>query len=220
MPTPLQFSTQDTDQLKELLNIGVSHAGTTLSDMVGRRVTISVPSMQLKNAQSASDFVIENPDDVTLAILLRLSGGIEGYVLLFFPHTAATHLLHALSGKTVGDIRALTEFDRSAFQEIGNVITGGMLKGLSQFLHVPLLHSVPDVVIDMGGAMFNSLFATMISHHDEFLSLDVSICVDASSGAITCDVDDQAMGRMFLLLGPATATRILDITHRINALQP
>ncbi len=218
MQIPLQFSTEDTDQLKEFLNIGVSHAGTKLSELVGRRVTISVPSMQIKSAQTASDFIIENPDDITMAILLRLSGGIDGYVLLFFPHTAAVHLLHALSGKTVGDLRALTEFDRSAFQEVGNVLTGGMLTGLSQFLHVPLLQSVPDVAIDMGGAMFNSLFATMIAHHDEFLSLDVSICVDASSDAITCDEGEQAVGRMFLLLGPETAGRILEITHRMSTL--
>ena len=211
----LQFSPEDTDQLKELLNIGVSHAGDTLSEMVGRRVSISVPTMHLKSAQKASHF-LENPNDITLAVLLRLSGGLEGYVLLFFPHAAAVHLLHSLSGKTIGDLRALDEFDRSVFQEVGNVLTGGMLKGLSQFLKVQLLQSVPDVVVDMGGAMFNSIFASMISH-DEFLTLNVSICVNATSNSITCDDGEEAAGQMFLFLGPESAKQVLDLTHKMIA---
>lgn len=214
--TSLQFSPEDTDQLKELLNIGVSHAGNTLSEMVGRRISISVPTMHLKSAKKASHF-LENPDDITLAVLLQLSGGLEGYVLLFFPHAAAVHLLHSLSGKTVGDLRALDEFDRSVFQEVGNVLTGGMLKGLSQFLHLQLLQSVPNVVIDMGGAMFNSIFAAMIKNHDEFLTLDVSICVNAKADSITCDDGEEAAGQMFLFLGPESAKRVLELTHQMTA---
>ena len=210
----LQFSPEDTDQLKELLNIGVSHAGDTLSEMVGRRVSISVPTMHLKSAQKSSHF-LENPNDITLAVLLRLSGGLEGYVLLFFPHAAAVHLLHSLSGKTIGDLRALDEFDRSVFQEVGNVLTGGMLNGLSQFLKVQLLQSVPDVVIDMGGAMFNSIFASMIKSHDEFLTLNVSICVNATADAITCDDGEEAAGQMFLFLGPESAKQVLELTHKM-----
>ncbi len=212
MANIFQLSESDEDQLRELVNIGVSHAGNTLSEMVGRRITVSVPGVTIRSAETRSQF-IENPTDVTVAILLRLSGVIEGYVFIFFPHDTAAHLLQVMSGKSVGDLRALDRFDRSIFQELGNVITGGMLQGLSRFLHVEMLHSVPDVVVDMGGAMFNSLVASMIALHEEFISLDVSVCVNASLSAVSCEDGAESTGRMFIFVGPAAAKRILEITN-------
>jgi chemotaxis protein CheC len=211
-----QLSESDEDQLRELVNIGVSHAGNTLSDMVGKRITVSVPGVTIRSAENSTQF-IENPSDVTVAILLRLTGAIEGYVFIFFPHDAAVHLLQVMSGKTIGDLRALDRFDRSIFQELGNVITGGMLQGLSRFLHIEMLHSVPDVVVDMGGAMFNSLVASMIALHEEFISLDVSVCVDASMGAVSCSDGAESTGRMFLFVGPTAAKKILEITGAMVA---
>lgn len=214
MTPPSLLTPEEIDQLSELLNIGVAHAGTTLSQMMGQRTTISVPSASLKNSGSALHF-IEKPNDITMAVLLRISGGLDGYVLLVFPHETAVHLLKALSGKTVGDLRALDAFDRSIFQEIGNVLTGGMLQGFGEFLHLSLEHSVPDVVIDMGGAMFNSLAADMIARHGEFFALDVTICVNPTADAVDCHAGEEITGRMFLFLGPDAVKDILALTNKI-----
>lgn len=212
MLTNFQLSESDNDQLRELINIGVSHAGNTLSEMVGKRITVSVPKLVVRNAETSSQFM-EQSSEVTIAILLRLSGVIEGYVFIIFPHDAAVHLLQILSGKTVGDLRALDRFDRSVFQELGNVITGGMLQGLSRFLHIEMMHSVPDVVVDMGRAMFDSVAVSMIALHEEFISLDVSVCVNASAASVACTDGDESMGRMFLFVGPTAARKILSLTN-------
>lgn len=211
MATLLDLSQEDRDQLKELLNIGVSHAGTKLSQMASRRVAISVPFIEIKNAETVS--TMTKGEEVSVAVLLQLSGGIEGYVLLYFPHHAAVYLLQSISGKEVGDLRAFDSYDRSVFQEVGNVLAGGMLTGLSQFLKVQLLHSVPDVVIDMSGAMFNSLSATMIASHDEYVSLDVAISVDDETEEVECEEGEEAIGRMFLFLGPEAAVHMLQLTR-------
>ncbi len=208
------LSAPDQDQLAELLNIGVSHAGTTLSQMVGRRIAISVPTVVLHEIDTVSLFAAR-PDDVTIAVLLRLSGGMEGYVFLLFPHDASISLLQTLSGKTVADLHTLNEFDRSVFQEIGNVVTGGMLTGLSKFLHLPLVQSIPDVVIDMRGAIFDSLAASMIQAHGKFFALDVAICVDAANDDVACNEHTEAVAHLFLFLGPEAAKRVLEFTHEM-----
>lgn len=212
MPILLDLSQDDRDQLKELLNIGVSHAGTKLSLMANRRVAISIPLIEIKNAKSASHFV-KGVEDISVAVLLQLEGGIEGYVMLYFPHHAAVYLLQSISGKKVGDLRAFDDFDRSVFQELGNVLAGGMLTGLSNFLHIQLLHSVPDVVIDMSGAMFNSLSASMIASHGEFVTLDVAISIDDDTKGIECEEEEDAVGRMYLFIGPDMTDRILQLTR-------
>jgi chemotaxis protein CheC len=216
MTNAFNLTPEDEDQLKELLNIGVSHASTTLSKLMAKRVAISVPTLSIKDEQTIRRSV-RDPEAVTVAVLLRLSGMLEGYVLLFFPYTAATRLLHSLSGKTVTDLRSLDQFDRSIFQEVGNVLTGGMLRGLSQFLHIEIVQSVPDVVIDMGGAMFNSISAAMIEKHNEYLSLDVAICVDARENSVSCEEGQEAVGVMYLFLGPDAADAILSVTRKMVA---
>lgn len=214
MTHAFHLTREDEDQLKELLNIGVSHASTTLSKMVGKSVTISVPNLDIKNERSMA-VEVRDPNAITVAVLLRLSGVLEGYVLLNFPYSASLHLLQTLSGKKNSDLRALDKYDRSIFQEVGNVLTGGMLKGLSQFLKIELMQSVPDVVIDMGGAMFNSISAAMIHQHNEFLSLDIAICVDAVPGTFSCKEGQEAVGSMYLFLGPEAADTILNLTNEM-----
>lgn len=212
MSTIFALTPEEKDQLGELVNIGVSHAATTLSLLLKRRVAISVPEITIKNASDVKDFV-ERSDDITIAVLLRVSGALDGYVFVSFPYAASVHLLSAMTGKTVGDLRALDAFDRSLFQEVGNVVTGGMLFGLSKFLHLRLEHSVPEVVVDMRGAMFNSLAASMIALHEEFLALDVSICVDVFSDSVSCNDDKATVCRLFFFAGPEAVARILEVTH-------
>jgi chemotaxis protein CheY-P-specific phosphatase CheC len=214
MTSLLQLTAEEKDQLAELLNIGVAHAGTTLSKLVGQRTTISVPTSSLKTSVSAAYF-IDQPQDITLAVLLRISGGLDGYVFLLFPRDTAVHLLHSLSGKKVGDLRALDAFDRSVFQEVGNVLTGGMLQGLEKFLHCSLHHSVPNVVVDMGGAIFNSLTASMLARHEEFFSLNVTICVNPLPDATDCHLGEEVTGSMYLFLGPDAVKEILTLTSKI-----
>lgn len=212
--TMFQLKDNDLDELRELLNIGVSHAGTTLSQLLSRRVTVSVPNVAVRNAETISS-LITHPNELLLSVLLRISGGVDGYVFVIFPHDAATHLLSALSGKTIGDLRALNSFDHSVFQEVGNVLTGGMLHGLSRFLHLNLMHSVPNVVVDMGGAMLNSVAVSMVALHEEFLSLNVAICVDATKDSVVCGSGEETRGEMFLFLGPEAVARILEVTGKI-----
>lgn len=210
-----QLSDQDHDQLSELINIGVSHASTTLSQMIGRRIAITIPSVSVKNAVNASQLG-KTTEDLTLSVLLRISGSLEGYVFLIFPRDAANRLLSTLSGKQVGDLRALDRFDRSIFQEIGNVVTGGMLTGLSQFLHMRLLQSVPEVVVDMGGAMFNSVAVAMIAQHEEFLSLDVGVCIDVPAPEISCEEERLALGRMYFFIGPKATNQVLEYFRKMT----
>lgn len=214
MQKMLALTKDDIDQLSEMVNIGISHAGTALSVMLGKRVTISVPVVEIKTVQTVPLFV-DQPNELTVSVLLRLAGGLDGYVFLFFPHAASTRILRVLTGKAVTDLRALDAYDRSIFQELGNVITGGMLLGLSKFLNTQLLHSVPDVVIDMSGPMFNSIAAAMFKSHDEFISLDVAVCVDAAKTAVQCDVDEEARGRMYIFIGPPAVEKILAATRRM-----
>ncbi|HSE35231.1 MAG TPA: chemotaxis protein CheC [Candidatus Paceibacterota bacterium] len=202
----------DADQLRELLNIGVSHASTKLSQFTNHRITISVPTVGLQSVVHPHDY-LPNPEEVSGAILLRFNGALEGFMLLIFTEIAVRHLLESLGGTPVGDIRTLDDYQRSALQEVGNIVAGGMLGGIGPLLSGKAVQSVPDVVIDSGASLINSIVAGLVHAHGHYVAIDVSICVDAREDVVACEGGDPALGRLFLFLGPDAADAALGFTR-------
>ena len=65
----------------------------------------------------------------------------------------AEHLVKKMMGDyATGDFN---EMEQSAFKEISNIITGAYLNALSSLTNLCILPSVPDLTIDMAGAILS-----------------------------------------------------------------
>ncbi|MCZ7399050.1 MAG: chemotaxis protein CheC, partial [Candidatus Methanoperedens sp.] len=67
------------DALKEVGNIGIGHATTSLSQMVNKRVWISLPDLKLIPLIKVPDLV-KNEAPV-IGIILELTGDTKGFLL-------------------------------------------------------------------------------------------------------------------------------------------
>ena len=65
----------------------------------------------------------------------------------------ALHLVKKLMGDYAQDIRG--EMEQSALKEISNIITGAYLNALSTMTGLRIEPSVPDLAIDMAGAILS-----------------------------------------------------------------
>lgn len=209
---PKSLDLVDADQLRELLNIGVSHASTKLSQFTNHRVTISVPTVGMKSVSKPKEY-LPDPDAIAGGILLRFSGSLDGFMLLIFTEPAVRHLLESLGGVTVLDIRAINEYQRSMLREVGNIVAGGMLGGIGPLLSGRVVQSVPDVVIDSGSSLLNSIVTGLVHAHGHYVTIDVAICVDAREDSVSCRSGDGALGKLFLFLGPDAADAALGFTR-------
>ena len=63
------------------------------------------------------------------------------------------HLVKKLMGDMAGE--ELGEMERSAFKEISNIITGSYLNALSTLTNLCIYPSIPDLAIDMAGAILS-----------------------------------------------------------------
>jgi len=143
------------DQLMEIMNIGASHASTALSQMIEKKVDLSVPRAHFDEIQNLNKF-IENKDEEVTTAILKIYGDAGGVMFFMFTSGNEAKIVNVLIGKTKNE-NERKELELSAVKEVGNVLAGASLAAFSKFLDMNLLHSVSDVVIDTAESIMNSV---------------------------------------------------------------
>ena len=145
------------DALRELGNIGASHAATTLSTILGTMISIKVPEIivvQLNNLGSYID------DAVAAMVVFQIQGQVAGggFIVLHIPRDSITKLTNIMLGQTTMD-REIDDMDKSALHEVGNIMVSSFLDACATLLSVIMLPSPPSMVIDMPLAALQTIIA-------------------------------------------------------------
>ena len=185
------------DAMREVANIGAGHAATALSQMTNRKIMITVPRVNVRPLEEASD-IVGTPDQVTAAVLMHMMGDLTGRALLMFPESAAKTLCDFLLRREQGTTQAFGEMERSSIKEAGNILASAYLNALSDFMGMMLIPSVPSLVIDLNGAVLTS--AHLNFGHDR----DYAFCVETS---FRVEGTSDSMGGHFLLLPDIASLR-------------
>lgn len=185
------------DAMREVANIGAGHAATALSQMTNRKIMITVPRVNVRPLEEASD-ILGTPDQITAAVLMHMMGDLTGRALLMFPEPAAKTLCDFLLRRELGTTREFGEMERSSIKEAGNILASAYLNALSDFMGMMLVPSVPSLVIDLSGAVLTS--AHLNFGHDR----DYAFCVETS---FRVEGTSDPMGGHFLLLPDVASLR-------------
>jgi len=191
------------DALKEVANIGAGHAATALSQLVGARIMISVPTVNLARLEDVPPHVTA-PDEPVAAVLMHMFGDLTGRTLLVFPQRTAARLAQLLLHRE----RASTEFDemeQSAIKEAGNILSSAYLNALSDFMGMMLMPSPPSLAVDMSAAVLTTTYLQFGADRDYVL------CVE--SEFFMTDVDERLFGYFLLLPDAASLQAILRAVH-------
>jgi chemotaxis protein CheC len=185
------------DAMREVANIGAGHAATALSQMTNRKIMITVPRVNVRPLEEASE-ILGAPDQVTAAVLMHMMGDLTGRALLMFPEGAAKTLCDILLRREIGTTQIFGEMERSSIKEVGNILASAYLNALSDFMGMMLVPSVPSLVIDLNGAVLTS--AHLNFGHDR----DYAFCVETS---FRVEGTSDPMGGHFLLLPDLASLR-------------
>ena len=155
-----QLTQQYFDVLKELGNIGAGNATTALAQMIGCKVDMSVPKVRLLEFQELGE-TVGGEDQIMVSIYLQVEGDIEGSMMFILSKSAAAHLVNKLMcgmlgiDETTAEEYTFGEMECSAIKEVGNIITGAYLNALSGLTNLKIYPSVPQLGIDMAGALLS-----------------------------------------------------------------
>lgn len=153
MDNDFNFSSMHFSVLQELGNIGSGNAITSLSTMIGRKIDMSIPKVQLLDFDKVSQMIggAENP---VAAILVNIiSENINGIMMFVVEVSRTPVLLSALMQQEIKE--ELDEISISALKEIGNILTGSYLGALATVLDTTIDMSIPHLTIDMAGSVLS-----------------------------------------------------------------
>ncbi len=148
-----EMSNEYFDVLKELGNIGAGNATTALAQMMQCKVDMAVPQVRLLEFKELGE-TMGGEELVMAGIYLGIEGDITGSIMFLLEKLAAKHLVGKLMGME-SEGEEFTEMEFSALKEVGNIITGAYLNSLSSITNLSIFPSVPDLCVDMAGAILS-----------------------------------------------------------------
>jgi chemotaxis protein CheC len=163
----MKLSAVQADAIQELGNIGAAHAATTLSQMLGSTIEMSVPAIKVVDLSQLGQYMGE---ESAAMVAFELQGDIPhgGYILFYITRESAIRMTNTMLGQTEID-RPLSEMDESALLEVGNIMVSAFLDATAELLGFVMLPSPPSLTIDMAHAAMQSLIAQMQEETDEVL---------------------------------------------------
>jgi len=144
------------DALKEVGNVGAGHAATALSQLLKKKIMISVPQVKILKLQEVEN-LLGDSNTLVAGIIMNVLGDVTAKILLLLTRESALSLADMLLQNPVGTTKVLSEVGNSAIKETGNILAGAYMNALNEFLGLLLLPSVPSLVFDISGAILNSL---------------------------------------------------------------
>lgn len=147
-----EVSTTYFDVLKEIGNIGAGNATTALASMLESKVDMKVPKVMVLEFKDVGA-ILGGEEQEMAGAYLSVEGDITGSIMFLTKKESALRVAKKLLGEYCSD--ELGEMEASAFKEVSNIITGSYLNALSTLTGLTMYPSVPDLCVDMAGAILS-----------------------------------------------------------------
>ena len=142
------------DVLKQIGNIGAGNAMTALSQMLGCKIDMGVPQVELLDFSEVGT-AIGGEEQIMVGVFLGVEGDITGSMLFLVEQKSAKYLINKVMMGMGDPGEEFTEMELSAMQEVGNIITGAYLNSLSTLTNLKIYPSPPALTVDMAGAILS-----------------------------------------------------------------
>jgi chemotaxis protein CheC len=186
----------------------MTRAGEALGGMSGRGILVETPDIRFCRLDQVVGLA-GGPESIVVGIYLGITGSLTGHaVLLLDPrgaHRLAGLLLDGFVEKTArtgmpDDSLDFNDLELSALQEVGNVTLGAFLNEIGRHLDQPVQPTVPQAVIEMAGAILDTILVDLVGETDEFLAARTTFR----------DGDDTIDGTLLVLPRPASLSTLVE----------
>ncbi len=180
-----QLSDMHIDVLREIGNIGAGNAATSLAKMLNRQIDMKTPVVRIMDIGDV-DKAMGGPETPMVAILVEIHGDIHGIMMFVVGQQFTRNLLGALLGDEKADCMHLTEMQKSALSEIGNIMIGAYVSAIATLANLNIGISVPAVTADMIGSLLTVPAAEMGAVSDKIIFVEDDF--ENASGIITANM--------------------------------
>jgi len=150
------------DALRELGNIGVGMAATSLSQMLGKVIEMSVPVVKVVKVQELHNVI--DVDKIVAGVVTGLDDvddGQAGFLYINFPEQSSLKLAEALLGDTSDE-----EMVDSTLMEIGNILSSAFCDATAEMLNKILIPTPPSFAKDIAIAVIDAIVSQLAEKSD------------------------------------------------------
>jgi len=170
MNQPALSETQK-DALVEIGNICAGNAATALSQLLKKRINIVVPRILLLPIEQVPSAVGGN-NNLVAGLVVRVLGDLPSTIVFIFSQRDALALASLMTGKPIADGRVIGDLERSALKEIGLILTNAYLGALGSFVGLGFVPTVPELIVDMAGAIIDYILIELSCKSEFALLID------------------------------------------------
>jgi chemotaxis protein CheC len=180
----MKLSELQLSALTEVGNVGSGHAAIALSQLMGKRIMIAIPSVEVVKVDEMAE-VLGDDKEKYIHICFGVYGGLDGNIIFTMTRGMAIGLCDIMMGQSSGNTRPLETTEISALKEVGNIVSASYLNSVSSMTGMSLLISVPDY--NTGG--YNQIKDLIISERGESSSSDDVVCVKTEFTQLELKID-------------------------------
>jgi chemotaxis protein CheC len=189
------FNSMQLDALREVGNIGAGNAATALSQLLNKKIDMTVPHINIIPFEEIFSKI--GGEEVVIGIIVRVLGDCPGNILFVLDKQTAFMIIESLTGKKEEE---LTELGNSVLCEIGNIISSSYMNAIAKFTNLVIMPSVPAVTYDMLAAILSTTFIESAQFEENVLDIETSFMQDNS----------EIRGHFYYIPMPGSLKKILN----------
>jgi len=138
----MMVNEEQRDVLSEIVNVGIGRAAAALNDMVGHKIRLNVPVIEVIDEETLRKNWLTNHTTPISSVLMDFDGDFSGNAALVFPPDSASILVSALTDESpvAGEMDALR---MGTLTEVGNILINGVLGSIGNSLNATMGFSLP-----------------------------------------------------------------------------
>lgn len=200
----IKMSPEQLDSLRELGNIGSGNAVVALSELVNKRVEVSLTGIKIIPFWDLN-LIFPDQDTQIFGICSNITGEHKLTILQIFTKESIINMISSISEnqiKNINDIEELDDLTRSTISEIGNILAGHYASSLANLMSIKLIPNVPILALDSIGAICNSVVANYSKLTDSIIISNTNIKIQQLSidGVICFIPSVETIKKIFALL--------------------
>lgn len=194
------------DILKEVGSIAAGHGGIALSEILGTKIGLSIPSLDII---PGGTFLKKMPSEqVVISVSSHILSGLAGDIIFVMDEKSAFKLIDMCYRLKQEDRKSgvLTELGISVIKEVGSVVISSYIGALGIMLKTLIIPSIPSLV---SGPIQQIISMALTSYSGEEFILLVEAIFD--------EPNEKIKGSFFLVLSPEAMKSIQDTCKTILA---
>jgi chemotaxis protein CheC len=167
----MELNEREYTTLHQMVERGLADASRAISSLTTGQIHLNAPHLTWVQL-SEMPRIAGLPESVVVAVYLGIEGDLQGHLMLLFTEEGACRTVDLLMSQPMGTTPVLDDLALSALAETGNICGSSFLNAISDRTGLRVVPTTPAVVIDMAGAILESVVTDLYMSGDEVLMVE------------------------------------------------